>query len=232
MPSENAITEQIEQIDKEYQQERQQVNEIQERPSNCSYCNFGSQNGIIVSLYLTTKDCFEYHKSQNDFLLPKRINSNERKHFLKESQKTKQLHKRKLYERFAFFVPDNIYQNVCEQIAHTDYDFRERQFMDAARNYRNVLMDYVRSKNGFGYAFFTPMPQSEWRDTWQEYAQDVRDKYCNGKDLEKIFTAETPRFTFFHRTKTSVTWMVLLVLLNLALGALSIQVCNKFLKFN
>jgi hypothetical protein len=231
MPSENAITEQIEQIEKEYMQEMMQYHN--ESPQfGCPQCNSSSTAGVQTMLGIASRECFEKIKSQNDFFLPKYQTGRERMYSLKDGQKKQQLRKRKLYEQFAFFVPDNIYQNVCEQIARTDYDFRERQFMDAARNYRNVLMDYVRSKNGFGYAFFTQMPQSEWRDTYSEYSQEVMDKYCRKSDLDKIFTAETPRFTFFHRTKTPAIWVVLLVLLNLTLGALSIQICNKFLKFN
>ena len=143
----------------------------------------------------------------------------------------KQLYKRRLYERFAFFIPDNVYQNIYEQIAGTDYDYRQRQFMDNARIYRSVLMDYIRSKNGFGYAFFTQVPESEMRDTLEEYSQAVVDKYCSKENLQKIFTAEAPQFTIFHRTKTS-SMMVLLVLLNVVFCSLSIPICNKYLSFN
>jgi len=231
IPSETAISEQITQIDAEVMKDLMQF--YQERRINMSsMCWMAMERpGIVNMNYITTKDAFEDCKSMNDFSLPNWWNRDNLVLSLKDVHKKKLLQKRQLYERFAFFVPDNIYQNVCEQIARTDYDFREGQFMDAARNYRNVLMDYVRSKNGFGYKFFTPMPETEMRNTSEEYSQEVKDKYCN-RQFDNIFTAETPRFTFFHRTKTPATWMVLLVLLNLALGALSIQICNKFLKFN
>jgi len=230
--SDSAIKEEIEQIDSEFFKELMQYyNENGQKFSNCMSWNFRNSNGIIVQLCVTSKACYESFKTMNDFSLPKVQHKNDRVYALKESQKKKLLHKRKLYERFAFFVPDNIYQNVCEQIAGTDYDFRERQFMDAARNYRNVLMDYIRTKNGFGYAFFTTIPEAEMRDAYEDYSPEDRDKYCNSGNSDKLFTPETPRFSFFHRTNTSATWMVVLVSLNLVLGGLSISICNKFLTF-
>ena len=227
IPSETAISEQIAQIEKEYVQELRQ-----KQIPRCRTWSISTNYGLVTYVCVASKECFELIKTHNDYILPKLQNVNEQIYVLKENQKRKQLHKRHLYERFAFFVPDNIYQNVCEQIANTDYDYRGRQFIDAARNYRNVLIDYIRSKNGFGYAFFAQMNEADMRDAYEDYSQEDREKYCNRQNFNKIFTAETPRFTFFYRTKTPATWMVLLVLLNLALGGLSIQICNKYLKFN
>jgi hypothetical protein len=230
IPSEAVINEQIEQMDTELMKELMQFH--QENKINfSSMCWMGmSTDGIVDYNYLTTKGAYESCKLMNDFSIPKWMYRNERVYALKDSHKKKLLQKRKLYERFAFFIPDNLYQNVCEQIAGTDYDFRESRFMDAARIYRNVLIDYVRSKNGFGYTFFTPMPESEMRDNGDDYSQAVKDKYCN-RQFDNIFIAVAPRFAFFHPTKIAVTWMVLLVSLNLVLCGLSIAVCNKFLTF-
>jgi len=171
-------------------------------------------------------------KAQNDFNIPKIQHKNEQIYVIKDRFKKKQLHKKQLYKKFSFFIPDLMFQNICQQIACTDYDCRESQFIDAARSYRNVLMDYVRSKNGFGYAFFTQITEAEMRDSYEEYTPEDRDKFCNSQNLNKIFTAETPRFAFNHRTRTSATWMVLLLLLNVALVGLSIYTGNKYLKFN
>jgi hypothetical protein len=91
-----------------------------------------------------------------------------------------------LYDRFAFFLPDRIYQNLCEEAAGTDYRFREQQFVEAAKTYRSILMNYMQSKNGFGYAFFTQMPESEMLDTYNDYTQETIDKYCKEENLKKI----------------------------------------------
>jgi ABC-type transport system involved in multi-copper enzyme maturation permease subunit len=231
-PSENVVNEQIIQIDNEIGTEIYQFQKEHNSLSINGFCGVGmSRSGIVNYCNVTTKDCFESYQLLHDFALPKWWNRNERVYALRENQKTKQLYKRNLYERFAFFIPDNIYQNVCEQIAHTDYDFRGSQFIDASRNYRNELISYVRSKKGFGYTFFTQMPESEMRNTYEEYSQVVMDKYCNNQNLDKIFTAEVPRFTFFHQTKTAAKGLLLLLLLNLILGGLSIQLYNKFLSF-
>ena len=230
IPSDNVINTQIELMGVEYLKETELFQQGNPRLS-CSSCMMSSSYWITSHLYLTTKECFESYKQLNEFLLPKIQQINERIYALRDDQKRQLLHKREMYERLAFFIPDNIYQNVCEQIAGTDYDFRERQFMDATRNYRNILMDYIRTKNGFGYAYFTQMPESEMRNTLDEYTEEVREKYCDSENFVQIFTSETPRFTFFHRTKTSLTWMALLVVLNLVLGGFSIQLCNKYLTF-
>ena len=232
MPSESAINEEITLIDAEMKKEIDQFeNKIQQPWSISVYSFSSSRDGITDLLVGTTKDCYEFYKSINEFSIPKHWDRNERVYALKEKQKQRQLYKKSLYERFAFFIPDNIYQNVCEQIARTDYDFRGIQFMDAAKTYRNILIDYVKSKNGFGYSFFTQMPESEMRNTRGEYSQAVWDRYCNDQNLDKIFTAEVPLFTFFHKTKTSATWFFLLVLLNVILGGTSILIYSKFSSF-
>lgn len=221
MPSASAINEEISQIDNETHKEMLQFGENHAKQIN-SFCGMTiSQSAIIATCNVTTKDCFESYKFVNEFTLPKWWNRNDQVYALKESQRKKQLHKKKLYEQFTFFIPDNIYQNVCEQIAGTDYEFRERRFMDAARNYRSILMDYIQSKNGFGYTFFTQMPELEMRDTYDDYSQSVMDRYCDG--LDKIFTAEVPRFIFSYQTETVSIWMVLLVLLNAVLIGLSVH---------
>jgi hypothetical protein len=231
IPSNISIHEQITQMEDEMRAELQQYRKENPLPSCSSSCMMSSSSWITTNLNITTKECFEAYRAMNDFLLPKRQFVVDRIYTIKDSQKKQQLHKRILYEHLAFFIPDNMYRNCCEQLAGTDYAFREYQFMDAARNYRNVLMDYIRSKNGFGYAFFTQMSESEMRESYDDYSQSILDRYCEEENLNKIFTAEVPRFTFFRQSRSSATWMVLLVLLNVVFCGLSIPICNKYLSF-
>ena len=231
IPSNISIHEQITQIENDMLTELDEYMEEKPLPRCGSICGMSSAFWITTNLDFSTKECYEAYQSLNDYLLPKRQLVIDRIYAIKDDQKKQQLYKRKLYGQLAFFIPDNIYQNICEQIAGTDYDFREYQFMNAARNYRNVLMEYIRSKNGFGYAFFTQLPESEMRDSNNDYSQSIIEKYCEEENLDKIFTAEVPRFTFFRQSRSSATWMVLLTLLNVVFCGLSIPICNKYLSF-
>jgi hypothetical protein len=90
-------------------------------------------------------------------------------------------------------------------------------------------MDYIQSKNGFGYAFFTQLPEAEMRDDYNDYTPEMMDKYCEKEDLRNI-AADLPQFSRIHRRSGFMAWMGLL-LANIILGGISLWVYNKYLSF-
>jgi hypothetical protein len=165
----------------------------------------------------------------NDFSLPKWFDRINIVTEMKENQKQHQLRKKMLYDQFAFFLPDRIYQNLCEETAGTDYDFREKQFIDAAKTYRSILMNYMQSKNGFGYAFFTQMPEFEMLDNYSDYPPELTDKYCKEENLSKI-ASDVPPFNQPRHQADFMAWMSLF-LANIIFGGISLWVYNKHLSF-
>ena len=227
-PSDNGITEQINKIDNEIRMENFRFlidNNLLDRGG---LCDFRSDiNGLTVINNVATKVQFETDKKSNNFLFPKCFNRINTVTEMKENQKKQLLRKKMLYDRFAFFLPDRIYQNLCEEAAGTDYHFREKQFIDAAKYYRSILMDYMQVKNGFSLAFFTQMPESEMRDERSDYTPEIIDKYCKEENLRKI-AFDLPDFNQPRRSADFMAWMELF-LANFILGSISLWIYAKHL---
>jgi hypothetical protein len=185
--------------------------------------------GIIDKNTVATKTAYDNTLKLHDFTLPNWYNRINTITAIKEEQNKYLIRKKTLYDRFAFFLPDRMYQSLCEETSGTDYHFREKQFTDAAKNYRSILMDYTKSKNGFGYAFFTQMPESEMLPDNSGYNHELRDRYSDPKNLSKIAT-DLPHFNMPRRSNSFLAWMGLF-LANILVGGLSLWTYNKYLSF-
>jgi hypothetical protein len=229
VPSDNNIAEQIKKIENDVMVENYIF--LLENDLNI-HRSFGdmsmSMSGIVDKNTVTTKTVFEDTKRLHDFTLPNVFKSFNTITEIKENQKKHLLRKKTFYDRVAFFLPDHIYQNLCEEAAGTDYNFCEKQFTDAVKNYRSIFMNYVQSKNGFGYAFFTQMPESEWSENLQ-WSQEIRDRYSEPANLSKIAT-DLPQFNMPHRSKGYLALMGLF-LANIIAGGISLWIYNKYLSF-
>jgi len=184
---------------------------------------------IVAKNTVSTKTAYDNTLKMHDFTLLNWFNRINTITGMKEEQNKYLVRKKTLYDRFAFFLPDRIYENLCVEAAGTDYHFREKQFTDAAKNYRSMLMDYTKSKNGFGYAFFTQMPESEMLPDNSGYNKELDDRYSKPENLNKIAT-DFPNFNMPLRSNSFLAWMGLL-LANILVGGLSLWTYNKYLSF-
>ena len=230
VPSDNSIAEQIKKIENDVMVE----NYLYMLENNLNiHRSLGDMSmlmaGVVTKNTVTTKTVMEDTKRMHDFTLPNVFKSINTITEIKENQKTHLIRKKALYDLFAFFLPDRIYQNLCEEVAGTNYNFREKQFTDAAKNYRSVFMNYVQSKNGFGYAFFTQMPESEWFEDNARYSREIRDRYSEPENLSKI-ASDLPQFNMPHRSKGYMALMWLF-LANIIAGGMSLWIYNKYLSF-
>lgn len=229
VPSDRDVAEQINRIDNDIFLENERFRRENRFTGTAASCSMSSSNNIIIKNTVASRSFFEYTKKLNDFALPKWFNRINTVTEIKENQKKHLLRKKTLYDRFALFLPDRIYQNLCEEAAGTDYHFREKQFVEAAKDYRSILMNYIQSKNGFGYAFFTQMPESEMLENYSDYTQDTKDRWCKEENLETI-ASDVPQFNTSRRSKSFMAWAGLL-LLNIFAGGISPWIYNKYLSF-
>jgi ABC-type transport system involved in multi-copper enzyme maturation permease subunit len=232
VPSDNSMTEQIEKIDRELEKKNILFALENDAQIDRSWCMISEGNvpGSIAQYNLAERSYFEKAKKMNDYVLPNWIQRINQVEIIKDGQKRSLFSSKVWYDRFTFFIPDRVYQHLCEQLAGTDYTFREKQFVEAAKNYRLILTNYTQSKNGFGYSYFTQMPESEMCNRYEEYLPAVVERYCNDEDLVKINTADLPQFNMPHRSKSTVSW-VGFMLMNLIFGAISLWTYIKHVPF-
>ena len=132
---------------------------------------------------------------------------------LENAYKKSLLSQATLFEFLNFITPDVVYKQISEKLAGTDRKYREEDFQDAASSYRELLIDYVRSKNGFGYLFFTQTREEDMKDNYNTYTQEDKKKYTKFANLE---TDDIPQFTLQHK-KTFPNEILILVGVNLLL---------------
>jgi hypothetical protein len=231
VPSDNSISEQIAEIDQRIAIENFTFMKETGNFMTRGWCTLGISDapaGLVTEYGTATKEHFDRAKAILDFALPrwwKRIDEVDE---MKENQKRKLLYKRALYNRSTFFIPDCMYQRICEQSAGTDYDFREKRFMDAVKNYRSMLIDYIRSKDGFGYAFFTQVPESEMLDRYEDYPPEFEERYC--KNRIPLNLSDLPQFSMPHRSTGAAPWTELLLIFFIS-GIFSLSVSYRYLSF-
>jgi hypothetical protein len=89
-------------------------------------------------------------------------------------------------------------------------------------------MNYIQSKNGFSYAFFTQVPESEMREHYEDYPSYFEDKYC--QNMQPLNLSDMPQFQMFYESKVNQSW-IRLIILNLFVGILSIVLYFKHTSF-
>ncbi|MDR2763849.1 MAG: ABC transporter permease [Tannerella sp.] len=231
VPSDNSISEQTAETDKRIAIENMMFLNETDGFVNMGWCILnisGAPAGLVIEYGTATKDYFDRAKAILDFALPRWWKRMDEVDAMKENQKRQLLYKRTLYNRSTLFIPDCIYQRVCEQSAGTDYDFREKQFLDAVKNYRSMLMDYIRSKDGFGYAFFTQVPESEMLNHYEDYPPEFEERYC--KNRIPLNLSDLPQFSMPYRSQRAAPWTGLLLIFFIS-GILSLSVSHKYLSF-
>ncbi len=233
VPSDHIVTGQINEIDQDIRKKTILFafeNDAMVNRGWCSQSSDGTIPAVITEYWLGEKTYFEKAKRLLDYALPNWFQRLNQVEAIKDGQKKCLLRKKDWYNRTTFFIPDRVYQNLCEQSAGTGYDFREKKFTEAVKNYRLELTRYMQSKDGFGYPFFTQISEPEMRDNYEEYLPAVVERYCEEENLVKINVTEFPQFNIPHHSGGTVAWAGLL-LMNLAFGALSLWIYNKYVSF-
>jgi ABC-type transport system involved in multi-copper enzyme maturation permease subunit len=232
VPSDNNVNEQIVELENDLLEKCILFRLENDANIDRAWCSISMElPGIIVIYTLAEKAYFEKAKKILDYALPICIQRVRRTEEIKESQKKDLLRKKIWYERFAFFIPDRVYQNSTEQLARTDYASREKLFIETAKNHRSALMSYIQSKGGFGYPFFTQVPEVEMRDRYEDYPPAIVERYCKDEVQVKLNIAdELPQFNMPRRS-SGVTALAGLLLMNLIFGFLSLWIYNKYVSF-
>ena len=232
VPSDNSVAEQIAEIDRDVYEKCILFAFENDTRINRGWCGISTDllPGLVVQYNLAEKAYFEKAKKMLDYALPLWFQRINRVEAIKYEQKKYLLQKKVWYERFAFFIPDRVYQNACEQLAGTDYTCREKQFIETAQNHRSTLMSYMQSKDGFDYPFFTQIPEAEMGDRYEEYPPAIVERYCKNENQVKINAAELPQFNMPRRSSGATAFAGLL-LMNLIFGILSLWIYNKYVSF-
>ena len=109
-------------------------------------------------------------------------------------------------------MPDIIYTKVTEKPAGTDRQQREEQFRNAIYEYRGLLMNYLRSKDGLGYPFFTQATEDMMKDDFNAYTKEDREI----AEMVPLDVSDIPEFTFHMKSDPYID-IIMLIVVNIIL---------------
>lgn len=132
---------------------------------------------LMVLIGVTQKKWFEYHLACNQAGIPIMLAGQERIYQAAQQFKRQDIRQQKIAAQFVRFLPGNLLSEASSKVAGTHYTLRDVEILDNAKQYRSIFLDYIRSKGGFGYAFFTQMPPDAMRETYAEYTDEIVEQY-------------------------------------------------------
>lgn len=106
------------------------------------------------------------------------------------------LRQRTMTSFFLKFLPGFMLEESSTKIANTDYWFREFTLRSKARDFLQVVMDYLKSKDAFGLKFFTQMTREEMKDDYREYSREIFEKYSDRESYPRLNLNDVPVFTY------------------------------------
>ncbi|MDD4032123.1 MAG: ABC transporter permease [Bacteroidales bacterium] len=223
-PSKVELDLKIKRIDYELQRScgNYMFNNQSKRPNNISIVGggFDTQEGGragwigLSKIGLTEKYSFEFWRNFMDM----QINSLWERHrtvrFLEDSYNKPLLQQASFFKKCNVLMPDIIYTQVTEKLAGTDRKQREEQFRNAISGYRELFMDYIHSKDGLGYSFFTHAKEDMMKDDFKAYTEA---DYELAK-MVSLDVSDVPEFTFHKRFNPYID-IIMLMLVNIILMA-------------
>jgi ABC-type transport system involved in multi-copper enzyme maturation permease subunit len=186
-------------------------------PVWCSYCKTGPITRMIL---LGNKDFVLRAEKLNTLNLPIHFEYQEKINAEKKQFKQQLFHQQKAGSYFLQLLPNFQLSNGSFVIASTDFQSRDLQLHSSLEIFRASTMDYIKSKDGFGFKFFTLMKPEQLKDNFYNYTKEENDLFCNNK--QPLDISDAPQFYFKDKLKIPVD-MLFLIVLNVVFFALGIR---------
>ncbi len=178
----------------------------------------GREGWICLSkIGLTQKYHFEFWKDFIDMSINGLWERHQTVRSLENSYNESFFKQASLFNTLNTLMPDIIYTQLTEKLAKTDRQQREEQFRNAIYEYRELLLGYIRSKDGFGYAFFTQTPEEIMKDDYNAYTKEDREM----AKMVSLDVSDIPEFTFNMRSNLYID-IIMLIVVNIILMALGV----------
>lgn len=184
----------------------------------------GGRDGWIgpSKIGLTQKYHFEFWKDFIDVHINGLWKRHQTVSSLENSYNKSLLKQSSLFNILNFLMPDIIYTQLTEKLATTDRQQREEQFRNAIYEYRGLLMNYLRSKDGLGYPFFTKATEDIMKDDFNAYTKEDREIV----KMVPLDVSDIPEFTFNMKSDPYID-IIMLIVVNIILMVLGVALFYK-----
>jgi len=194
VPSNDKIETRLSNIDEEIK--TKVVNSLPENSNRRRIYSWAESNlyGLFTLIGVAEKGLFEYHLNCLQKAMPIVLSGQERLFQAKYDFKKKYIRQREVASNLTRFLPGHLLFESTEKLAGTHYQERDFIIIESAKQYRSQFIDYMRSKGGFGFSFFTRMPPELMQDNWSDYPEGIMSTYSPRK-YTKLNIDDMPVYT-------------------------------------
>jgi len=191
----------LDDLNREYGNKCSEYEKTLERPDWGMHWYFIGGSDGNKEIYGASKSQMEFHKKQNEFTEPLRIDYADKKWAFQKGYLDELDKQKNLAETLSLISPSELFRLVSSAICKTDVNSHYR-FMDRTRIYREELINYFKDKKIFSsFSYFTPVPPEtfmtadeivmirsggEFKNN-QEYREWVRNEQAKGTSMRSIF---------------------------------------------
>ena len=190
-------------------------------PEGMSACQFWPDEGFCRRLFITTKDYYKASEKQVQLNLPVLLEYQDKELDVKGDYNAKLFKQKLIADYLKFPLPNTLLEKASAKASSNDYRTRIIKIHEDTRLFRSVVLDWLRDKGAFGLKFFTLMPEEEFRDNFQDYDEEAKQKYCYNHPLLNVDDA--PAFIITNRFNVPYE-MGILVILNIILLLAGIRI--------
>ena len=176
IPSSDELDRQVEGLEQQIGQRVKAAFPPDDGNSSYTWASSGKYD-IPTVIGVTTKSRFEHDLECVKRGLPIAVEGVDEISAALEAAKNRQMRQERIASIFTRLLPGHLLTEVTGKIAGTHFQMRDLGVMDQARQYRTQFLDYVRSKGAIGYPFFTQMYESAMSDNWDDYTDELCEKY-------------------------------------------------------
>ena len=224
IPSSDMIEQQIENFHDEISQETKSATTHLQSGGSYNWYSTG-QYGIAHVIGLTQKVNYENNEKKVRLSIPIILEGHETIMRQQDQFKQQFIRQRRIAGIFVRLLPGHLLKESASKIVGTHYLERDIRLMSHAKRFRESLIQYVRSKDGFGLKFFTQMQEEDMRDDWDDYSEEIESR-ASPNNYPPLDLSDMPTFRPAQRqlipneSLVDLIWMCIMNIVLFVVGGL------------
>ena len=192
----------IQELNDEFREKSNEYAESLDPPDwYMNWYSSGGQDGG-EERYGCSKSFFEYHRQNNIYSEPLRIDYADKKWIHQKTYLESQERQHNFANLLSLFSPSALFQGVSSTICHTDYRSHER-FMERTRQYRETFIRYFQDKELFSsYVYLTKQPPESFRTADELVRIKTGGEFQTLQQLREWSAKQESWLSFFNKLRT------------------------------
>ena len=196
MPSLSALEKKKARVYDELGNAKKEFRENHSLNKGIGYAYHNANRFFSTIIGATQKYVFEHKLKELKSLLPKLFKIQTELMNAIDKYRSKLINRQQIVERLSLPLPNYLIEKTGTKIANTDRYARDIYIRDQAQRFRRQVFDYIRSKDGFGYKFFTQMEPENMKNDMRDYPEKYFNLSYYRNNYPTLNLQDRPKFSF------------------------------------